>query len=213
MNDGGGFVLRSRVLGASRRGTFSSSFPASINEDLSAMTPAKIFKKAEDLLLRRHYSDAARLFAKVAELKPNSLKAHFWLGFSYAKQRKFKPAKEQFELAIALHPKAVAPLLALGRLYAESFYFKDAIKCFDKVVELAPRRGDGYMERGAAHLKLGNVDGARADLLKALKLGSDKIPFYSSLASGFVSLGMREETNRAMAKVFDLTEDFFGGPP
>lgn len=194
---------------AARRG----AFPSSISEDLSAMTPAKIFKKAEDMLLRRYYSDAARLFSKVTELQPNNFKAHFWLGVTYAKQRKFEPAKEQFELASALLPKSSVPHLALGRLYAEGFYSKDALRCFDKAVELAPKNGEGYMERGTAHLKLGNIDAARADLLKALELGSDKILFYSSLARGFVSLKMREETNRAMAKVFDLTEDFFGGPP
>ena len=176
------------------------------------MTPAQMLKKANDLLLGRYYLDAAKLFAKVAELKPNNLKAHFWLGVTHAKQRKFDPAKEQFELAIALHPKAVAPLLALGRLYAERSYLEDAIRCFDKVVELAPRRGEGYMERGTAHLKLGDADGARADLLRALKLGSKNVSFYSSLAGGFMELGMVDETNKAMSKAFDLTEKLFGAP-
>lgn len=109
-----------------------------------------------------------------------SLKAadpDYWLarGKMEAELKQTLEAQSSLRLAMELAPKSPWPAYHAGLLELDEGRFAQAKRFFDRVIELAPEEFDAYFNRAIARLKLGDPQGAIADLHQ-VELRTQEIP-------------------------------------
>ncbi len=91
------------------------------------------------------------------------------LGYALAEQGRNQEAIAIFEGLVALSPATVYFESALGALWLREKNYKRALKYLDKAVESDSNNIPSRVNRGEAHLQLGNYVEARKDLEFVLK--------------------------------------------
>lgn len=79
-------------------------------------------------------------------------------------------ALEDFERAVALQPEMPEPHLMLGIAYADRQDHARAIREYDLYIAATPGNPAAWSNRAVAHLELGNLQAARADIDRAAQL-------------------------------------------
>lgn len=81
----------------------STTIPAQ-EELFDAKAAEEHFKKGVELYFKKEYSKAVEEFKEAANINPNSVKSHYFLGYSYYKLGMMKDAGEAFEQGYQLDP-------------------------------------------------------------------------------------------------------------
>lgn len=123
------------------------------------------------LAMARHdYGSAVQALEGAVARRPDSPKAHNYLGISYQRLRHYERARRSFERAIALDPSFAAAYNNLGGIYTIEGAYEKAVPLLEKALSLAPDMGSALYNLGTAQLALGRLAEAKASLARAVEL-------------------------------------------
>jgi Tfp pilus assembly protein PilF len=129
------------------------------------------FQKAEDLVGKKKYDQAADLLKQIVETDKNDFQAWNALGTIYYAQQKLDEAENAYSKAVEVHPDSPRAQLNLGRVRSSHKKFEEAVEPLTKAVELQPTSGDANYFLGECYLQLKKGSKAIPYLNDAAKLG------------------------------------------
>jgi Flp pilus assembly protein TadD len=129
------------------------------------------FQKAEDLVGKKKYDQAADLLKQIVETDKNDFQAWNALGTIYYAQQKLDEAENAYSKAVEVHPDSPRAQLNLGRVRSSQKKFEEAVEPLTKAVELQPTSGDANYFLGECYLQLKKGSKAIPYLNEAAKLG------------------------------------------
>jgi len=110
---------------------------------------------------------------RAVELAPDSPSAHCALAGPLMGMGRTPEAVEQFEKAILLDPAHFPALTNLAGIYVRRGEFQKAIQLDDRAIEAQPTSSALWGNRGHARMRAMDLEGAEADLRRALELDPD----------------------------------------
>lgn len=129
------------------------------------------FQKAEDLVGKKKYDQAADLLKQIVETDKNDFQAWNALGTIYYAQQKLDEAENAYSKAVEVHPESPRAQLNLGRVRSSQKKFEEAVEPLTKAVELQPTSGDANYFLGECYLQLKKGSKAIPYMNEAAKLG------------------------------------------
>ena len=140
----------------------------------------KLFRRREPdspeeiYLLGTSYKQIAlATLERMAQLNPDSPRAHQVLGDSYMARQRFENAVEEYERAVELAPKRPELHYLLGRAMYRSKEFGRSADVFARAIELDPLNAEVHAFRGDALAQLGRNEEAIQSLKKSLELNPE----------------------------------------
>jgi tetratricopeptide (TPR) repeat protein len=132
---------------------------------------AQTHRDLADLKLQRgDTSFAIRQYRAVIELNPEDAEAYFGLGEAFRRREDFGEAERHFKRAFEMDPDHQDAMFNLGAVYIQQERYPEAIALnTDLLMDptfLRPERA--LVNRGWAHYKSGDLEGAREDFSEAL---------------------------------------------
>ncbi|MCZ6597127.1 MAG: tetratricopeptide repeat protein [Planctomycetota bacterium] len=114
-------------------------------------------------------STAERVLAE----KPESSRAHFYVGLALHKQKKYSLALPHFERALAIGP-TFEPFASVVYFQGWCLYYEgrpaEARAAFEAYLEQEPEEGDAHFALGLIHLEEGELDDAERRFRRAIEL-------------------------------------------
>lgn len=134
----------------------------------------EIYYKAGVLFEEREkYRQAGHYFKKAIDLDPGHSNAHFHLGILLYGAKRFTDAQSIFNKAIKLDPDNHKINFYLGKIQKQVKDFAGAITYFEKSQKDPEYKIKSIVEKGLCYITSGNIDKARTELERAVKLGED----------------------------------------
>lgn len=134
-----------------------------------------------EAMRRGDFGQAAAELEHAVRLKPESAKAHNYLGMAHEKLQEHDRARASFERAVALDPSFAAAFNNLGSLYLLEEDHAHAAEMFAKAVAIDPDLPAANFNLGNALLALGRTREAMPYLIEALRLDPDFLDSRSTL--------------------------------
>jgi tetratricopeptide (TPR) repeat protein len=132
---------------------------------------AKEYEKGMDAVKRGKGDEAAKAFAKAAELHPAFAAAWFELGKLRAAQLQIDAAHKSFTTAVAAEPKFLSPYLELSQLAYRAKNWQELADISGQALKLDPfDYPDLYYLNGLAHYGLKEMDAAEKSFRETEKL-------------------------------------------
>lgn len=120
-----------------------------------------------------------------------------WLG-------RYAEARRDLEAALAQHTFTRWPYIGLTLIACLEGNPREALRYSERGVETMRSTGTSvYVHRGEAHRRLGDLDAAERDLVRAIELHPTRLAAYVNLALVHAARGDRERTGALFAEVFD----------
>lgn len=162
-------------------------------EDLYTRSPAheSIFRKAQEAVDRKKYSDAVVLFRRLLDGDAADFQAWTELGTTYLLQDKHEEAEKAYARAIEIRPTFVLALVNLGRVFVLQKKFEAATQPLLSAVELRPTSAEINFLLGDAFLQ--NKKGSKAVgyLNEAAKFGRHEA--HLRLATLYNAAGLKDK--------------------
>ena len=132
---------------------------------------AQTHRDLADLKLHKGETNfAVREYLAALELDPEDAEAYFGLGEAFRRRGDFSQAERHFRRAFEVDPGHQDAMFNLGAVYIQQERYADAIEISTRLAEdptfLRPERA--LVNRGWAHYKSGDLEGAREDFEEAL---------------------------------------------
>jgi tetratricopeptide (TPR) repeat protein len=121
-------------------------------------------------------AEAEREFRKAATLDPQSMAAHFLLGYTllqHGGSERLPEAGRAFEQALRLRPQDFFSNFFLGVVASAENDHRTAVRYLEEAVRLNPRVGETYLFLGQSQAELGDDTAAEKNLRRAIELTSD----------------------------------------
>ncbi|HUQ47440.1 MAG TPA: DUF4388 domain-containing protein [Gemmatimonadaceae bacterium] len=146
----------------------------------------------------RMYSDAAREFKRITELRPNDGPAAFYLGLIALRESRWNDAVTSFQRAAVSAPRASAVLINMSYAYERLGQIEKARLALDLVISRATRP-EPLAHLGLASLALqrGDLDGATRCLDSARAAWGGNIPPAAWFHYAGLEASMRGNAERA----------------
>jgi tetratricopeptide (TPR) repeat protein len=178
---------------------------------LSAEEPADEMRiqGVVDLYQRQKaFSDAESFLRKKLERMPDNVGILFQLGAVLERQEKFDEAEAQFEKVLELEPDSAATLNYLGYMLADRGVGLDqSLDYVTRALEQDPHNGAYLDSLGWVYFKMGRLDLAEDNLLKALKSLRLTGVVYDHLGDLYFQKGDREQAVAYWRKALDQEDD------
>lgn len=117
------------------------------------------------------YPGAIEDFSLAISLDPNDSESFFYRGKIHYIQKNWGQAEEDYSLAVNLEPENPEYYLARGQARYVSKNLEAAMADFTLTITLDPEHASGFYHRGITYQRLGRLELACPDLLKATNLG------------------------------------------
>ena len=130
------------------------------------------FQDARNLALHGHRKAAIAAYSKLLERSPNNPDVLLGRGRVYSWMGNWPAAEQDLKAAVTASPHYADAWSALGDMYLWSDRPKLAAQAYGHWVTLAPKDPRALLHRGRAERNAGDKKAARADFLKALKVGA-----------------------------------------
>jgi len=139
------------------------------------------------------YTAAAISFDKAADLHPDYADVRFKYGLALLRDGEHEQARAQLLEALRINENYTEARFYLGVSYLDQMMYREAMPHFERAVSEKPDYADLQCYLGATRFYLGDTDGARRALDKALELspGYPKARYYYGLL--LYSSGERKE--------------------
>jgi tetratricopeptide (TPR) repeat protein len=118
----------------------------------------------------RDAANAASHFEVYVKARPSDARGHYALGVAHFTSGAYANAKEQLTIAETDPGMAGASEYYLGRIARVEGEIGEAERRLRKSVELLPGFSETHTELARLSLRQGNIEGARAELERALRL-------------------------------------------
>ncbi len=136
-------------------------------------------KKADNLVMKKQYSQAAECYEKLLKMKQSHVIANN-LGFIYAEMHDYDKALELYHKALSIKPgykDAENNILAASANYAKSLIekgkYEATIKMLAKIKKEFPKAGELYYYTGVAYQAMDRLPEAVAEWKKSAKINPD----------------------------------------
>jgi Flp pilus assembly protein TadD len=168
-------------------------------------TPRSVtYEEAEAAFRAGQYEDAARLFARYVEVKPENPFGHYMLGLSAWKRGDHAGAELAFERALALDGSHVKSYLNLARVLLEVGRPEDALARVDTALTLDSMNNVAHRLRGRALDGLDRVDEAIEEYRQAIVLDETDVWSMNNLGVLYLQLGWAEEALYPLSRAVTL---------
>ncbi len=167
--------------------------------EFASEDPVKFLEKGKEYKgQKKNTYIAALMFIKAIKLKPDLTEAHYLLGLMRARQKRYREAVREFELAIKTSEKATdkesqrlraTAFEGIGDIYLETSEYSKALEMFKKASQIAPDPEGIDFKIGATYYFLGKPKEAAVYLEKAFKADPENSNICNMLASAYKSIG------------------------
>jgi tetratricopeptide (TPR) repeat protein len=124
---------------------------------------------------RKKYQQAIADFDQASTLDQELEGAHLLRRLAYWEFMAYRPGRGDFDRAIALDPNDAQAHVLRGMACCCLDEAQRAIQSFDQALDLDPNNAWAYAGRGHVHLEMGQIEQARADLLRSQQLAPNDI--------------------------------------
>lgn len=151
-------------------------------------------------LLATSYKRAALAqFERMAQLDPDSTRAHQVLGDSYLAQQRLDLALAEYERAVELAPANSELRYQVGSVLHRKMEYGRSADVFSKVVELDPLNAEAHVLRGEAMARLGRNDEAVRSMQRGLALKPKSAAAHVALGRAYRAAGDNDEALRHLS--------------
>lgn len=134
--------------------------------------------------------------------------AYIGRGRSFALQKKYKRALEDFNKAITLDSLNAEAYSYRSNTYSHLAQFERAIQDADRALKLDPKSSSFYLRRGYAYQGAGYLDRAIADFTKAIELDPDAAAYIARMQAYLVKGdATKAEADQKMLEKVEEDED------
>jgi tetratricopeptide (TPR) repeat protein len=154
-----------------------------------------------------HRSLARQCLLKVADLDPNSARAHQMLAQDYAAWLQYPRAKKEYQAAIALAPGQADLHLGLGTADWRTDDLEDAEKELKKTLELAPESALARYELGDVYMQEGEWERALEELKKVPPNSSSIYESKLDIAKADSKLGKPQDAIDCLLSIASRDQD------
>jgi tetratricopeptide (TPR) repeat protein len=113
-------------------------------------------------------------FSRAISMDPEDSESYFYRGKIYYRQKKWENAESDFSGAIDIEPENPDYYLARGQSRYVSQSLEAAVADFTVTISLDPEFASGFYHRGITYQRMGKINEACPDLLKAKNLGMEE---------------------------------------
>ncbi|MEL7035088.1 MAG: tetratricopeptide repeat protein [Cyanobacteria bacterium J06592_8] len=154
-------------------------------------------------------AEAVEQYQQALTIKPDFVRAHFFLARAFTQQGKFAAALELYEQALTLKPDFTQARFYLAILLQEQGKLEEAVESYQQVLQLNPEFTEAYF--GLANLlkKQGKFTEAIEHYQQVLKLKPGFVEAYNNLGNIFKQQGNFNEAIRYYQQAVTLKPDFF----
>ena len=151
--------------------------------------------------LATSYKQAALAqFERMAELDPDSARAHQVLGDSYLAQQRLDQALAEYERAVELAPANSELRYQVGSVLHRKMEYGRSAEVFSEVVELDPLNAEAHVLRGEALARLGRNDEAVRAMERGVALKPQSAAAHAALGRAYRAAGDNDEALRHLSK-------------
>ena len=181
--------------------------PDSTRTDPIPPTGAVSYADVESVFREKRYQEAAALFTRYTEQRPNSSWGHYMRGVSAWKDGDLTQAEEAFGHALLLDPDHVKSLLNLSRVLLEQERFDEALEKTELAREINSTSNAVHRLLARSYYAQGRVDDAVDTYRHAIIL--DDLDAWSMNNLGLIFFEQRrfEEALPPLARAVELRED------
>jgi tetratricopeptide (TPR) repeat protein len=160
-------------------------------------------RSEDDLYEKAHEAEeqSRRAFERVAQIAPESYRAHQTLGDSFVVQQRQEDAIEEFRAVLKQKPDLPGIHESIGRVLVQIGKLPEALKEFESEIQLQPRSASAHMNAGRVLLMMGRNTEAESMLAKALQM--DRPPTVT-----YFYLGMLDVERRNYLKAIKLLNQY-----
>lgn len=159
-------------------------------------------------LLATSYRHAALAqFERMAQLDPNSPRAHQVLGDSYLAQQRLEQALEEYERAVELAPTNSELRYQVGSVLHRMNEYGQSADVFAQVIGLDPLNAEAHVLRGEALVRLGRNDEAIRSLERGLELKPKSAAAHVALGRAYRITGNDQEALRHLSAGASADQD------
>jgi tetratricopeptide (TPR) repeat protein len=144
---------------------------------------------------------------QMAELNPESARAHTLVGDWLVTQARFAEAATTYEAAVRLAPKDTELRFALGDAYFRSEQFEAAGETYRQLLAMNPNDARAYSMLGGVELRLNRPKDAIVSLEKALELNPSLAAAHGALGKALAIENRVEEAIRHLEMAAASDED------
>jgi tetratricopeptide (TPR) repeat protein len=156
-------------------------------------------------LQSEQYAAASQAFEEGIRYNPGNPDLHFNLGTVYDKLNRFDDVVRTMESTLKLDPKHADALNYLGYTYADrDMKISEAVELTQRAVSLKPDNGYYVDSLAWALFKMGRLDAARAEIIKAATLVKDDPVIYEHLGEINMKQNLRHEAKEAWLHSLEL---------
>jgi serine/threonine protein kinase/tetratricopeptide (TPR) repeat protein len=153
-------------------------------------------------LLAAGHPDRAEVFlSRAAARDPRRHWSWFAMGICHSDQGRHADAAFDFGACTILAPQFAWPHLNRGLALARCGRLTEALASYDRALELDQHLVEAWVDRGLAHLELGNPEQARQDLARAIARYQPTPAVLAAHAEALARLGLHDEAERAFAAI------------
>ncbi len=140
--------------------------------DLDADEPTAYFNRGIAHIRLDQFEHAVADFDRTIAISPTMAGAYLNRGIANANLGAREDAIRDYDAAIRLDPRNPMALINRGRMFYDMRRYQEAIDDYDRAIDIAPRVGEAYNNRANAWCKLGFVEVAMTDRLRAAEFGA-----------------------------------------
>lgn len=156
-------------------------------------------------LQSEQYALASQAFEEGIRFNPSNPDLHFNLGTVYDKLNRFDDVVRTMESALKLDPKHADTLNYLGYTYADrGIKIHEAVELTQRAVSLKPDNGYYVDSLAWALFKMGLLDEAKTEIIKAATLVKDDPVIYEHLGEISLKQNLRQEAKEAWLHSLEL---------
>ena len=168
-----------------------------------------LFERAQRLLDKRRYREAAPLLNEIVANDPADFQAWTELGTAHLMGGDAAEAEKAYRRAIQERPTFVLALLNLGRLLKTQNKYAESIDPLLAAIQARPESADAHFQLGDTYLKLKQGSKAVPELNEALKLDPQgKAEIHLLLAALYDGAGLKDRAASEYAQVLAKRPDY-----
>jgi len=123
-----------------------------------------------ELEVNRNLEKSTKIFEEGAAKYPKEKFIHFWLGYIYAFQGKYKSAQEEYSEVLKLDPDYELIYKYIAESYSKQGEYEKALENMNKFVSMYPQNAESYTSLAYLLYKMGRIDNAIDQIKKSIKI-------------------------------------------
>ncbi len=165
------------------------------------------YSEAEAAYFERDYREAAELFTRYTEDKPDNPWGYYMLGLSAWKAQDYQQAEDAFKVALQADPGHVKSLKNLSRVFLDTRRPREALDRLNSALEIDPGSGTIYHLMGRAYRQMEETGKAIQAYREAIRADSSNAWAMNNLGLIYIREGQFEKALPPLARAVHLRSD------